>query len=113
MAADYEVVAPDQKKMKDRDDSGMCQFFWLTSCNADYGEKENCEEDNVNSWIDCDADYTGFQLMNDEEITAQVRKPNSDDDNSESDEDEVIKTSDISNSDAFECSAKGLICLEI
>ncbi|GBM00667.1 hypothetical protein AVEN_118017-1 [Araneus ventricosus] len=50
--------------------------------------------------------------MSDGEIIAQVRKPNSDDDNSESDEDEVIETSIISNSDAFECVAKGLMWLE-
>ncbi|GBL89466.1 hypothetical protein AVEN_87813-1 [Araneus ventricosus] len=50
--------------------------------------------------------------MSDNEIIAQVRKPNSDADNSESDEDEVIETFKISNSDAFECFAKGLIWLE-
>ncbi|GBM32703.1 hypothetical protein AVEN_223480-1 [Araneus ventricosus] len=51
----------------------------------------NCEEDDVSSWLDCDTDDTRFQLMSDDEILAQVRKPNSDDDNSESDEDEVIE----------------------
>ncbi|GBO23718.1 hypothetical protein AVEN_229560-1 [Araneus ventricosus] len=49
------------------------------------------KEDDVSSWLDCDADDAGFQLMSDDEIIAQVRKPNSDDDNSESDEDEVMK----------------------
>ncbi|GBN07841.1 hypothetical protein AVEN_191550-1 [Araneus ventricosus] len=72
----------------------------------------NCEEDDVSSWLYCDADDAGFQLMNDGEIIAEVRKPNSDDDNSETDEDEVIETSKISNSDAFECFAKGLMRLE-
>ncbi|GBM95956.1 hypothetical protein AVEN_173979-1 [Araneus ventricosus] len=72
----------------------------------------SCEEDDVSSWLDCDADDAGFQLMSDDEIIAQVRKPNSDDDNSESDVDEVIETSRISNSDAFECFAKGLMWLE-
>ncbi|GBL75630.1 hypothetical protein AVEN_12320-1 [Araneus ventricosus] len=47
---------------------------------------ENCEEDDVSSWLDCDADDSGFQLMSDDEIIAQERKPNSDDDNSEKDE---------------------------
>ncbi|GBN52668.1 hypothetical protein AVEN_70271-1 [Araneus ventricosus] len=42
----------------------------------------------------------------------KVRKPNGDDNNSESDEDEVIVTSKISNSDASECFAKGLMWLE-
>ncbi|GBN36538.1 hypothetical protein AVEN_132038-1 [Araneus ventricosus] len=50
--------------------------------------------------------------MSDDEIISQVRKPNTDDDNSESDEDEVIETSKISNSDAFKCFAKGLMWLE-
>ncbi|GBM57437.1 hypothetical protein AVEN_24210-1 [Araneus ventricosus] len=69
----------------------------------------NCEENDLTSWLDCDADDAGFQLMSDVEIIAQVRKPNSDDDNSESDEDEVIETSKISNSNAFECFARGLM----
>ncbi|GBN21509.1 hypothetical protein AVEN_218893-1 [Araneus ventricosus] len=73
---------------------------------------ENCEEDGVSSWLDSHADDAGFQLMSDDEIIAQVRKPNSDDGNSESDEDEVIETPKISNSDAFECFAKGLVWLE-
>ncbi|GBM45748.1 hypothetical protein AVEN_242791-1 [Araneus ventricosus] len=47
----------------------------------------NCEEDDVSSWLDYDADDAGFQLMSDDEIIAQVQKPNSDDDNRESDED--------------------------
>ncbi|GBO00082.1 Jerky -like [Araneus ventricosus] len=46
----------------------------------------NCEEDDVSSWLDCDADDSGFQLMSDDEMIVQVRKPNSDDDNSEKDE---------------------------
>ncbi|GBM95771.1 hypothetical protein AVEN_25133-1 [Araneus ventricosus] len=50
--------------------------------------------------------------MSDDEIIAQVRKPNSDDGNRESDEDEVIETPKISNSDVFECFAKGLVWLE-
>ncbi|GBN47367.1 hypothetical protein AVEN_272617-1 [Araneus ventricosus] len=66
----------------------------------------NCEEDEVSSWLDFDADDEGFQLMCDDEIIAQERKPNSNDNNSESDEDEVIETSKISNSDAFECLLK-------
>ncbi|GBM04893.1 hypothetical protein AVEN_252832-1 [Araneus ventricosus] len=50
--------------------------------------------------------------MSDDEIITQVRKSNSDDNNSESDEDEVIETSKISNYDAFECFSKGLMWLE-
>ncbi|GBO35290.1 hypothetical protein AVEN_29364-1 [Araneus ventricosus] len=51
--------------------------------------------------------------MSDNEIIAQVRKRNSDDDNSESDEYEVIETFKTSNSDVCqECFAKGLMWLE-
>ncbi|GBO17733.1 hypothetical protein AVEN_10857-1 [Araneus ventricosus] len=92
LATENEAVAPGRKKLKDR-------------CG-------NCEEYEVSSWLDFDADDEGFQLMCDDEIIAQVRKPNSDDNNSENDEDEVIEISKISNSDAFECFAKGLMWLE-
>ncbi|GBL74791.1 hypothetical protein AVEN_243647-1 [Araneus ventricosus] len=50
--------------------------------------------------------------MSDDEIIAQVRKPNSDDNNSESGEGEVIETPKISKFNAFECFAKGLMWLE-
>ncbi|GBL83341.1 hypothetical protein AVEN_110655-1 [Araneus ventricosus] len=63
----------------------------------------NCEEDH----IDCDADGAGFQLMSDDEIIAKVRKRNGDDNNNESDEDVVIETSKISNSDAFAKGGRG------
>ncbi|GBO42042.1 hypothetical protein AVEN_222611-1, partial [Araneus ventricosus] len=59
----------------------------------------NCEEYDVSSWLDCDANDAGFQLMSDDDI-------------SESDEDDVIENSKISNSDAFECFSKGLMWLE-
>ncbi|GBL95272.1 hypothetical protein AVEN_37727-1 [Araneus ventricosus] len=49
----------------------------------------NCEEDDLSSWLDCEADDAGFQLMSDDEIIAQVRKPNTDGD--KHDEDEVMK----------------------
>ncbi|GBN29259.1 hypothetical protein AVEN_155860-1 [Araneus ventricosus] len=62
--------------------------------------------------LDCDDDVAGFQLMIDDKIIAQVRKPRNDDDNSESDEDEEIETSKLSNYDAFECFAKELMWLE-
>ncbi|GBO04243.1 hypothetical protein AVEN_212188-1 [Araneus ventricosus] len=88
--------------------------WWL--CHRDrikrtFEKIPGCGSD-VSSWLDCDADDAGFQLISDDEIIAQVRKPNSDDDNSEIDEDEVIETSKINNSYAFESFAKGLMQLE-
>ncbi|GBN98860.1 hypothetical protein AVEN_105672-1 [Araneus ventricosus] len=68
----------------------------------------NCEEDDVSSWLDCDADVAGFQLMSDDEIIAQIRKPNRDNDNSESDEDEVVETSKINNYDYLNVLLKDL-----
>ncbi|GBN87808.1 hypothetical protein AVEN_3953-1 [Araneus ventricosus] len=50
--------------------------------------------------------------MSDDEIISRVRKPNSDDDKSESGEGEVIETSKISNSLVFKCFDKGLMWLE-
>ncbi|GBM27317.1 hypothetical protein AVEN_144874-1 [Araneus ventricosus] len=50
--------------------------------------------------------------MSDDKIIAKVRNPNSDDDYNENDEDEVIETSKISNSNDFECFAKGLMWLK-
>ncbi|GBO00549.1 hypothetical protein AVEN_22822-1, partial [Araneus ventricosus] len=37
----------------------------------------NCKENDVSSWLDCDADDAGFQLMSDDKIIAKVGKPNS------------------------------------
>ncbi|GBL76186.1 Jerky [Araneus ventricosus] len=115
LAAENEAVAQGRKKMKDRvtilgcaNASGSHRVK-LTLVRKSCG---NCEEDEVSSWLDCDADDAGFRLMCDDEIIAQVRKSNSDEHNSGSDEDEVVKTSKISNSDAFECFAKGLMRLE-
>ncbi|GBM93630.1 hypothetical protein AVEN_208173-1 [Araneus ventricosus] len=51
---------------------------------------------------------TGFQLLNDEEIIAEVRhSPKEDDDEGENDS--QVK---ISNNDAFECFSKGLAWLQ-
>ncbi|GBM19544.1 hypothetical protein AVEN_108012-1 [Araneus ventricosus] len=89
-----------------------------TALPVHYMHQESCgnsEEDDVILWLECDADDVGFQLMNDEEIIAEVRKPKAMTKNEhfhrESDEDEVIETSKISNSDGFECFAKGLMWL--
>ncbi|GBL88183.1 hypothetical protein AVEN_117775-1 [Araneus ventricosus] len=93
-------------------DSGFVTVTELNELLEQFPGRGKCEEDDVSSWLDWDADNAGFQLMSDDEIIAQVRKSNSHDDNSESDEDEVIETSKISNSYSFECSAKGLMWLE-
>ncbi|GBM31245.1 hypothetical protein AVEN_223443-1 [Araneus ventricosus] len=106
----WRKLVPYLENVDQTNDSGS---ITLTELNGLLKQIPGCgipEEDDVNSWLDCDADDAGFQLMSDDEIIAQVQKPNSDDDNS--DEDEVVETSKISNSDAFECFAKGLMWLE-
>ncbi|GBN66287.1 hypothetical protein AVEN_33833-1 [Araneus ventricosus] len=35
----------------------------------------NCEEDDVSSWLDCDADDEGFQLMSDDKIIPKYENP--------------------------------------
>ncbi|GBN39285.1 hypothetical protein AVEN_274667-1 [Araneus ventricosus] len=106
-AAENEVVGPGWKTMKDpvtilgcANASGSHRVK-LTLVGKRCG---NCEQDDVSSWLDCDADDAGFQLMSDDEIISQVRKSNSDDGNKESDEDDVIETSKIINSDALDFS---------
>lgn len=46
----------------------------------------NCEEDGVSSCLVCDSDDAKFQPMTHDEIITQVWKPNSNENNSESDE---------------------------
>ncbi|GBM47298.1 hypothetical protein AVEN_172241-1 [Araneus ventricosus] len=108
----WRTVAPYLENVDQSNDSGSVTLTELNGLSKEIPGCGNCEEVDISPWLDCDADDAGFQLMSDDEIIAQVRKPNSDDDDSESDEDEVIETSKISNSDAFECFAKGLMWLE-
>ncbi|GBL78703.1 Jerky -like [Araneus ventricosus] len=105
----WRKLAPYLENVDQSNDSGSVTVTELNGLLKQISGCGNCEEDDVTSWLDCDS---GFQLMSDDEIIAQVRKPNSDDDNNESDEDKVIETSKINYSDAFECFAKGLMWLE-
>ncbi|GBL88537.1 hypothetical protein AVEN_159119-1 [Araneus ventricosus] len=108
----WRKLAPYLENVDQSNDSGSATVTELNGLLKQIPGCGNYEEDDISSWLDCEADDAGFQMMSDDEIIAQVRKPNSDDDNSESDEDEVIETSKISNPDAFECFAKGLMWLE-
>ncbi|GBO09966.1 Jerky -like [Araneus ventricosus] len=105
-------LAPYLENVDESNDSGSVTVTELNGLSKKFPGCGNCEGDYISSWLNCDADDVGFQLMRDDEIIAQVRKPNSDDDNSESDEVKVIETSKISNSDAFDCFAKGLMWLD-
>ncbi|GBN60994.1 hypothetical protein AVEN_148569-1 [Araneus ventricosus] len=50
----------------------------------------------------------GFQLLNDEEIIAEVRHSPKEDDDDEGENDSQVK---INKNDVFECFSKGLNCL--
>ncbi|GBM97943.1 hypothetical protein AVEN_42491-1 [Araneus ventricosus] len=54
----------------------------------------------------------GFQLLNDEEIIAEVRHSPKEDEEEDDEEDENDSRVKISNNDAFECFSKGLAWLE-
>ncbi|GBO30079.1 hypothetical protein AVEN_3111-1, partial [Araneus ventricosus] len=106
----WRKLAPYLENVDQSNDSDSFPVTELNGLLKQIPGSRNCEEDDVSSWLDCDADDAGFQLMSDDEIIVQVRKQNSDGDNNETDE--VIETSKISKSDAFECFAKGLLWLE-
>ncbi|GBL83051.1 hypothetical protein AVEN_165284-1 [Araneus ventricosus] len=107
----WRKLAPCLQNVDQSNDSGSVTVTKLNGLLIQIPGCGNCEEDDVSWWLHCDVDHAGFQLMSDDEINAQVRTPNRDDD-SQNDEDEVIETFKISNSDAFECFAKGLMWLE-
>ncbi|GBO24040.1 hypothetical protein AVEN_11101-1 [Araneus ventricosus] len=93
----WRKLAPYLETVDQSNDSGSVTVTELNVLLKQIPGCRSCEEDDVSSWLECDADDAGFQLLNDDEIIAQVRKPNSDDDNSESDKDELIRISKISN----------------
>ncbi|GBO01502.1 hypothetical protein AVEN_65846-1 [Araneus ventricosus] len=55
---------------------------------------------------------TGFQLLNDEEIIAEVRHSSKEDEEEDDDEGENDSQVKISSNDAFECFSKGLAWME-
>ncbi|PRD37066.1 UNVERIFIED_CONTAM: hypothetical protein NCL1_06733 [Trichonephila clavipes] len=63
---------------------------------------QECDEKDAETWMACDAEYCGFQMLNDEEIVTSVQEE-SDPVNDETDEDEDNNESSKgpSNADAF------------
>lgn len=89
------------------DDEGTSEFISLF---AEIPGCENCSNDDVNMWLNSDANDPGFQMLSDEEIIAEAQSQiNSE---SETDDEEVTQTTKITNSEAFECFSKGMIWLE-
>ncbi|XP_054707787.1 jerky protein homolog-like [Uloborus diversus] len=100
LAAANETSAPGRKRMKD----------WVTvlACsNASGSHKLELAVVGKN-WLNCDMEDAGFQLLNDEDLIAEVRNSPKEDDEDENDS----GTNKISNNDAFESFAKGLAWLE-
>ncbi|GBO24065.1 hypothetical protein AVEN_157509-1, partial [Araneus ventricosus] len=73
---------------------------------------EDCGIKEVTDWLNCDMENAGFQLLNDEEIIAEVRHSPKEDEEEDDDEGENDSQVKISNNDAFECFSKGLAWLE-
>ncbi|GBL98865.1 hypothetical protein AVEN_165700-1 [Araneus ventricosus] len=66
---------------------------------------ENCGIKEITDWLNRDMEDAGFQLLNDEEIIAEVRHSPKEEDDGEGENDFQVK---ISINDAFECFSKGL-----
>ncbi|GFX27516.1 uncharacterized protein TNCV_4995711 [Trichonephila clavipes] len=65
------------------------------------GHREEDEED-VETWMACDAEDCGFQMLNDDEIVTSVQESDSVDDEADENEDNNNETSKgPSNADAF------------
>ncbi|GBM00043.1 hypothetical protein AVEN_77630-1 [Araneus ventricosus] len=95
----WRKLVPYLETVDQSNDSGSVTVTELNELLKQIPDCRNCEKDDFSSCLECDADDAGLQLLSDDEIIAQVRKPNSDDDNSESDKDELIRISKISNSE--------------
>ncbi|GBO07042.1 hypothetical protein AVEN_63586-1 [Araneus ventricosus] len=77
-------LAPALENVDQSNDVGSVTVTELNGLLKQIPSCGNCEEDDVSLWLDFDADDAGFQLMSDDEVIAQVRKPNNDVDNRES-----------------------------
>ncbi|GBN62539.1 hypothetical protein AVEN_91118-1 [Araneus ventricosus] len=71
----WRKLAPYLENVDQSKDSGSVTVTELNGLLKQIPGCGNCEEDDVSSWLDCDADDAGFQLMSDDEIIAQVRNP--------------------------------------
>ncbi|GFV99355.1 uncharacterized protein TNCV_1513271 [Trichonephila clavipes] len=64
---------------------------------------QECDEEDVETWMACDADDCGFQMVNDDEIVTSVQEESDPvDDETDEDEDNNKESSKVpSNADAF------------
>ncbi|GBM75743.1 hypothetical protein AVEN_62815-1 [Araneus ventricosus] len=69
------LKAPYLEKGDQSNDSGSVTVTELYGLLKQIPRCGNCEEDDVSSRLDCDADDALFQMMSDDEIIAKVRKP--------------------------------------
>ncbi|GBO13133.1 hypothetical protein AVEN_155592-1 [Araneus ventricosus] len=70
----WRKLGPYLENVNQSNDSGSVTVNELNGLLKQIPGCGNCEEDDVSSWLDCDADDAGFQLMSDNEIIAQVQK---------------------------------------
>ena len=66
---------------------------------------ENYEVGEITDWLNCDVKDADFQLLNYEELIAEVWNSPKEDNNDENDS----RVNKISNNDAFECFSRGLV----
>ncbi|GFT24901.1 hypothetical protein TNCV_3021831 [Trichonephila clavipes] len=63
-------------------------FFYLNVKDSQFSAGfQECDEKDVETWMACDAEDCGFQMLNDDEIVTSVQEE-SDPDDDEMDEDE-------------------------
>ncbi|GBN79047.1 hypothetical protein AVEN_230157-1 [Araneus ventricosus] len=70
---------------------------------------ENCGIKEITDSLNCDVEDAGFQLLDDEEIIAEVRHSPKEDEEEDDDEGENDSKVKISNKDTFECFSKTLL----
>ncbi|PRD31116.1 UNVERIFIED_CONTAM: hypothetical protein NCL1_24369 [Trichonephila clavipes] len=77
-----------------------CELLWLEFKTEAFRE---CDKEDLETWMACDAEDCGFQMINDDEIVTSVQKEsNPVDDEMDGDEDSNNESSKgPSNADAF------------
>jgi hypothetical protein len=74
---------------------------------------EECDQENIHEWLDCDEDDPGYEVQTDDEIIASVQRHNEDDNEEpDDDEDHVEENKGPSHEEAFHCLETAMKWLE-
>ncbi|XP_054281171.1 jerky protein homolog-like [Macrosteles quadrilineatus] len=74
-------------------------------------EFEDCDQDNIQEWLECDVDDPGYEVMTDDEIIAHVQE-NGDDDEEEDYDIDLPNENGPSHDEAFHCLETAMLWLE-